>query len=319
VTLALAILTAPLTAAAQPVVKVPRIGFLRLDGQPSSCSSSGFLRGLRELGYVEGQNIVIEWHCAELNDERARQFANELVQRGVEVIVSANRVGTLATKAATTTIPIIFVSGGDPVPEFVPSLARPGGNVTGVTNLPGSDFFAKHLELLMTAAPGITRVALLLRAGGPFHTEMMTPVERATRAVGVSLYPVEVAVPDGFEAAFAAMTHQGVDGLLLSFDAPLLHYRAQLAALAAKHRLPAIAGGRAFAQQGGLMSYATNPADLFRRAATYVDKILKGAKPADLPVEQPTRFELVINLKTAKALGITVPPSLLLLADEVIQ
>jgi putative ABC transport system substrate-binding protein len=277
------------------------------------------LHGLRELGYVEGQNIVIEWRCAELNEEQTRQFAHDLIQLGVDVLVSANRVGTLAAKAATTTIPIVFVSGGDPVPEFVPSLAQPGGNVTGVTNLPGSDFFAKHLDLLMTAAPGITRVALLLRAGGPFHTDMITPVERATRAMGVSLHPVEVVVPDGFEAAFAAMTHQGIGRLLLSFDAPLLNHRAQLAELAAKHRLPAIAQSPPFARQGGLMSYAANGPALFRRAATYVDKILKGAKPGALPVEQPTKFNLIINLKTAKTLGLTIPPHLLVFADEVIQ
>lgn len=320
VTLTLAILAVPLAAAAQPPVKVLRIGFLRLTGQPPpSCSHSAFLRGLCELGYVEGQNIIIEWRCAEGQDEQAHQFARELVQLGVDIIVSANRVGSVAAKAATTTIPIIFVTGGDPVPELVPSLARPGGNVTGITNLPGWDFFAKHLELLIEATPGITRVALLLRAGGPFHAEMITPVERAARAVGVSLHPVEVAVPEGFEAAFAAMTRQGIGGILVSFDAQLSTHRAQIAELAAKRQLPAIADWREFAEQGGLMSYGPSYPDLFRRAATYVDKILKGAKPGDLPVEQPAKFTLIINLKTAKVLGITILPHLLVLADEVIQ
>jgi putative ABC transport system substrate-binding protein len=319
-TLALAILLTPLAANAQPPAKVPRIGFLDSGGQPPpSCSNSGFLRGLRELGYVEGQNILIEWRCAELNDERVRQFAGELVQLGVDVIVANLGRAALATKAATTTIPIVFVAGGDPVPELVPSLARPGGNVTGVSNLPGWDFFAKHLELLMAAVPGVTRVALLLSAGDASNAVRITPVGRAARAVGVHLHPVEVAVPDGLEAAFSAVTRQDVGGLLVGFDAKLFLHRAQIAELAAKSRLPAIAEWRTFAAQGGLMSYGADGADMYRRVATHVDKILKGAKPGDMPVEQPAKFKLVINLKTAQALGITMPPSLLILADEVIK
>jgi putative ABC transport system substrate-binding protein len=277
------------------------------------------LRRLRELGYVEGQNILIELRCAELNDERARQFARELVQLGVDVIVADTRMAALHTKAATTTIPIVFIAGGDPVPELVPSLARPGGNVTGVSNLPDWDFFAKHLELLKTAVPGVTRVALLLSTGDAYNAERITPVERAARAVGVHLHPVEVTVPDGLEAAFSAMTHQGVGGLLVGFDAQLGRHRAQIAELAAKNRLPTIAERREFAEQGGLMSYGVERADMVRRAGTQVDKILKGAKPSELPVEQPTTFNLVINLKTAQALGITISPHLLVLADEVLK
>jgi putative ABC transport system substrate-binding protein len=320
VTLALTILAVPLAAAAQLPGKVPRIGVLRGGGQsPPSCSHSDFLRRLHELGYVEGQNLLIEWRCAELNDERARQFAGELVQLGVDVIVADNRLAALSTKAATTTIPIVFIAGDDPVPELVSSLARPGGNVTGVSNLTGWDFFAKHLELLQTAVPGVTCVALLLSAGDTYNAVRMTSVEKAARAVGVHLHPVEVAVPDGLEAAFSAMTRQGVGGLLVGFDTQLQRHRAQIAELAAKSRLPTIAEWRAFAEQGGLMSYGVERADMVRRAATQVDKILKGAKPIDLPVEQPTTFNLVINLKTAQALGITIPPHLLVVANEVIK
>jgi putative tryptophan/tyrosine transport system substrate-binding protein len=278
-----------------------------------------FLRALRELGYVEGQNIRIEWRCAELNDERARQFAGELVQLRVDVIVAKTRIAALSTKAATTTIPIVFIIGGDPVPELVPSLARPGGNLAGVTNITSYEFFAKHLELPMGVVPGLSRVALLLSAEDVYNPVRVTPVERAAQAMGVYLHPEEVAVPDGLEAAFSAMTRQGVGGLLVGFDATLDPHRAQIAELAAKSRLPAIAERREFAEQGGLMSYSAERADMVRRAATYVDKILKGAKPADLPVEQPTKFQLVINLRTAQTLGLTLPPTLLFQADELIR
>jgi putative ABC transport system substrate-binding protein len=275
------------------------------------------LRALQELGYVEGQNIIIAWQCAEGRADLAHQFAHELVQLGVDVVVSDTRAGTLALKDATSTIPIVFQGGGDPVPAFVPNLVRPGGNVTGVANLTGWDFSAKHLELLMEAVPGITRVALLLVAGEPFNADRTTPVETAARAVGVQLHRVEVEGPHDFERAFAAMTRQGIDALLVSFTPLLGTHSEQLGALAAKHRLPAIFISRAFAVQGGLMSYHT--ANLWPRVASYVDRILKGAKPADLPVELPTKYELVINLKTAQVLGITIPPTLLILADEVLK
>jgi len=320
VTFILGLLVAPLAAPAQPAGKVPRIGVLMSGGRPpSSCSNPVFLRELRTLGYVEGQNILIEWRCAELNAERTRQFAGTLVQLGVDAIVANGHMAALAAKAATTTIPIVFIAGGDPVPELVPSLARPGGNVTGVSYLPGWDFFATHLERLMVAVPGITRVALLLAAEDVYNAVRITPVERAAQAVGVHLHPVEVAVPDGLEAAFSAMTRQGVGGLLVGFDATLDRHHPQIAALAAKSRLPSIAEPRAFAEQGGLMSYGAARGDLVRRAATHLDKILKGAKPADLPVEQPATFELVINLKTAQALGLTIPPALLFQATEILR
>jgi len=320
VSLALALLTVSRLACAQPSGKVPRIGFLATAGSPPpSCSNPDFLRALHELGYVEGQTISIAWRCAEGQADRLHQFAGELVQLGVDVIVSDGRAGTRALKAATSTIPIVFRGGGDPVPEIVPNLARPGGNVTGVTNIPGNEFFAKHLQLLMEAVPGVTRVALLLVAGDPFNADRTTPVETAARAVGVQLHRAEVEGPHDFERAFAAMTRQGIDALLVSFTPLFATHSAQLGALAAQYRLPAIYTSRAFAVQGGLMTYSADGADMSRRAATYVDKILKGAKPGDLPVEQPTKFNLVINLKTAQALGIAIPPTLLILAAEVIK
>jgi len=319
ITLALGLLVTPLAAEAQPAGKMPRIGFLRDGGSHLSCSHTNFLRALHELGYVEGRNISIEWRCAEGKDERARQFAGELVQLGVDLIVCSSRVGSLAAKAATSTLPIIFFAGGDPVPALVASLARPGANVTGATNIVGWEFFAKHLQLLMEAVPGVTRVALLLSAGDPFNAERMTPVETAARAVGVHLHPVEVEVPHGFEVAFSAMTRQGVGGLLVGFDAKLNMHGAQIADLAAKTQLPAIAERREFAEQGGLMSYGASFAYLWQQVADYVDRILKGAKPADLPVVLPTKHELVINLKTAQALGLTIPPTLLFQADEILR
>jgi putative tryptophan/tyrosine transport system substrate-binding protein len=318
ITLVLAILSAPLAAAAQPSVKVPRMGVLLGSSQPSpSCSSPRFVRALQELGYIEGQIIIIVWRCAEGRADLARQFAVELVQLQVDIIVSDFRAATLAAKTATSTIPIVFVGGGDPVPEFVPNLAQPGGNVTGVGNLAGWEFFAKHLELLMEAVPGVTRVALLLVARDPFNAERTQPVEMAARARGIQLHRVEVEGPHDFERAFAAMTQEGIDALLVSFTPLLGLHSAQLGALAAQHRLPAIFASRAFVVQGGLMSY--HWANLWPRVASYVDRILKGTKPANLPVELPTKYELVLNRKTAQALGITFPPSLLVLADEVIR
>ena len=318
ITLVLAILSAPLAAAAQPSMKVPRMGVLLGSTQPTpSCSSPGFLRALQELGYVEGQTISIAWRCAEGRADLARQFADELVQLQVDILVSNFRAATLAVKAATSTIPIVFFGGGDPVPEFVPNLTRPGGNVTGVSNLPSWEFFAKHLDLLMEAVPGVTRVALLLVTRDPFNAERVQPVETAARARGVQLHRVEVEGPHDFERAFAAMTQEGIDALLVSFTPLLGLHSAQLGALATQHRLPAIFASRAFVVQGGLMSY--HWANLWPRVASYVDRILKGAKPADLPVELPTKYELVLNLKTAQALGITFPPTLLVLADEVIR
>jgi len=321
VILTLGLFVGPLTVTAQSKVKVPRIGFLSTGGIPNpSCSQPNVLRGLHERGYVEGQTLSIAWQCAEGRTDRARQLADELAELGVDVIVSSGLAGALAAKAATSTAPIIFVGLGDPVVAgVVPSLARPGGNVTGVTNIPDHAFLATHLELLREAVPGITHVALLLYALNPFNARRITPVETAARTLGVHLHLVEIEAPNDFEAAVSAMTRQGVDGLLVSFTPFLSAHRGQIADLAAKSRLPAIASNRSFAEQGGLMPYGVIQADLWRRVATYLDRVLKGAKPADLPVELPTTYELVINLKTAQALGLTIPPSLLFQADEVIR
>ena len=319
-TLALGILVAPLSTEAQPASKLPRIGVIVTSGVPPSCSIRPFLDALQALGYVEGQTINIAWRCAEGRDDRARALAVALVQLGVDLIVTTSRGPTEAAKAATSTIPIVFTAGGDPVaaPALVASLAHPGGNVTGVSNLTDHAFFAKPLDLIREAVPGVTRMALLSSPPNPYRAIVDQPVEDAARAGGIELQRVEVEGPDDFEAAFAAMARQGVGALMVSFSVFTVHY-AQIADLAVKYRLPAIAGGRAFAEQGGLMAYGASQAERWRRVASFVERILKGAKPADLPVERPTKFELVINLKTAKALGITVPPSLLARADEMIE
>ena len=254
VTLTLSILVVLRAAAAQPLVQSPRIGFLST-GRPTPCANSysTFLQALHERGYVEGQTISITWRCAEGKTDVAHQLAEELVQLRVDVIVSHGLAGSLAAKAATSTIPILFVGVGDPVASgLVPSLARPRGNVTGVTNIVDFAFFAKHLELLREAVPAVTHVALLLSAGDPFNANKITPVETAARAVGITLHLVEVEVPHGFEAAFATMTRQGVGALLVSFTPSLGPHLPQIATLAARHRLAAIDQSRIFAQRGGL-------------------------------------------------------------------
>jgi putative ABC transport system substrate-binding protein len=320
ITLALGLLVAPLAADAQPPGKVPSIGVLWASGSRQSCSSPAFLHALRERGYVDGQTINITWRCAEGRTELARQFAEELVQLEVDAIVSDGLAGSHAVKAATQTIPIIFGGVGDPVAsDLVPSLTQLSGNLTGVTNIPDQAFYATHLALLQEAVPDLTRVALLLYADDPFRAGRIPPVDTAARAVGIDLHLVDVASPDDFEAAFAAMTRQGVGGLLVSFTPFLTTHHAQIASLAAKHRLPAIAHREGFVEQGGLMAYGWDRAELWRGVASYLDRILHGTKPADLPVQRPTKYELVINLKTAQALGLTIPPSILIQATKVIR
>jgi putative tryptophan/tyrosine transport system substrate-binding protein len=324
VTMALSLLWAPLAAHAQPAAKVPRIGFLR-PSPVSPCRTESFAQGLRELGYVEGHTIVIEWRCADGTPERQRALAVELVQLPVDVFVAAAADGPLAAMQATRTIPIVFVAGSsDPVAMgLVASLAQPGGNVTGVTNQTGPEFHAKRLQLLLEAVPGVTRVAALQQGAmvraAPARARMQHAVEEAARRLGVHLQIVEVDAPDELEGAFAAMRREGAEALLMFHSPFFTAQRQRLVELAAQHRLPGIYESKAYVEAGGLMSYNVNNADLFRRAAAYVDKILKGAKPADLPVEQPRKFELVINLKTAEVLGLTIPPMVLFQADEVIK
>jgi putative ABC transport system substrate-binding protein len=313
----------PLTAHAQQPAKVPRIGFLR-PNLVSPCRSDAFAQGLHDLGYVEGQNLVIEWRCVDGTPERQREVAVELIQLPVDVFVAIAADGPLAAMQATRTISIVFAIVAEPVAMgLVASLARPGGNVTGVTNQVDLAFHTKRLQLLLEAVPGVTRIAALQHGAFvralPARQRMQQAVADAARSLGIHLQIVEVDTPDELEGAFAAMMRAGAEALLV-FNAPFFGtHRMRILELATTHRLPGIYEFRSFVEAGGLMSYNASAADLVRRAAYYVDRILKGTKPADLPVEQPTKFELVINLKTAKALGITIPPTLLFRADEVIQ
>ena len=310
---------APLAPEAQQPTHVHRIGYLGGTTREQEPSVEAFLEGMRALGYVEGQNLVMEYRYAEGQYERFPALAAELVQLQPEVIVAQGTPAALAAKDATTTIPIVMVGVGDPVGSgLVASLARPGGNVTGLASL-SSDLVGKQLEFLKDVLPTVSRVAVLWNPANPVAALLVREADVAAQALGVQLHLVEARGPDAFDSAFAAMTSAHAGALLVLGDAMFMQHRRRLAELAAMSHLPTMHQDGRMVEAGGLISYYVSPPDGWRRGATYVDKILKGAKPADLPVEQPTKFELVINLKTAKALGITVPPSLLLLADEVIQ
>jgi ABC-type uncharacterized transport system substrate-binding protein len=314
------LLPALLIAEAQPAGKVPRIGVL-LGGSPEpSHSIEGFRQGLRDLGYMDGQNIAIEYRWAERRLDRFPELASELVRLKVDVIFAPGTAAAQAAKKSTSAIPIVIATASNPVgDELIASFARPGGNVTGLTLFAGPEIAGKYLELLKEAAPGVSRVAVLWNPLTASHTAVLKETGAAARTLGLDLQPVRARRPDEIEGAFAAMSRAHADGLIVLADPMFQSLRARIADLATRGRLPAMYGLGEHTGAGGLMSYAASVPDLLRRAATYVDKILKGAKPADLPVEQPTKFELVINLKTAKALGLTIPPSLLQRADEVIQ
>jgi putative tryptophan/tyrosine transport system substrate-binding protein len=286
-----------------------------VDGKNILLEHREFREGLRELGYVEGQNVVIEFRIGTL-DELPR-LAEELVRSKVDVIVASASSAGIAAKTATTSIPIVFTSLSHPVEiGLIKSLARPGGNITGVTVNAGATI-TKRLELLRELVPTLKQVAVLTHPAHPTDPVQRRETEEAARALRLQLKPAAVRGPEDFEAAFKAVSGAGA---LLNIDTPLFTtYRTQFAELAARNRLPAIWSNRIIVEAGGLMSYGTYIPALFRRAAIYVDKVLKGARPGDLPVEQPTKFELVINLKTAKALGLTIPPSVLARADEVIE
>ena len=320
----LALGAAPFAAEAQQATKVARIGYLSTSLAVSPQTHEAFRQGLRDLGYVEGRNVVIEYRDAEGKVERLPALAAELVALKVDVIVAAEgTVTALAAKQATRTLPIVFASAaGDPVTSgLVTNLARPDGNVTGLCTLT-ADLVGKRLELLTQAIPGVSRVAVLRLPGAlgeRTEKDYLKATDVAGRALGVRLQFVEVRGPADFDMAFSDMTRASADALTVLPANMFRRQHRRLVDLAAKNRLPAVYTSREFVDAGGLMAYGPNHADLFRRAATYVDKILKGAKPGDLPVEQPTKFELVINLKTAKALGLTIPPSVLARADEVIQ
>ena len=320
-TLAGGLLAAPLAAGAQQAGKVYRIGYLA-GGSSTSVAHliEAFRQGLRELGWVEGQNIVIEYRSAEGRSDRLPDLAAELVRLKADIIVALATPDTVAAKNATGTIPIVMIAVSDPVGTgLIASLAHPGGNVTGLSFTAGLDTYGKGLDLLKETVPKVRRVAILSNPTNPFHALVIRNVKGAAPSMGVQLQLLEARSPNEFDGAFTAMAKERVEALLVVTDTLFILHRTRLADLAARSRLPAAYGAREYVEAGGLMSYGPNLSDHWRRAATYVDKILKGAKPADLPVEQPTKFELVINLKTAKALGLTIPPSLLTRADQVIQ
>ncbi|HEV8532486.1 MAG TPA: ABC transporter substrate-binding protein [Methylomirabilota bacterium] len=314
-TIAGSLLAAPLPAEAQQGRKVYRIGFLRA-GQAPKTWVEALQQGLRERGYVEGQNVVVEFRYGSL--DQLPQLAEDLVRLKVDVILAGASSAAVAAKRVTTSVPIVMVGVSHPVEiGLVPSLARPGGNITGVA-FNSADLAGKRLELLRELVPKLRRVAVLSYPAHPTNAVQLKGAEVAARTLGMQFEQVPVRGPNDFDAAFRAVRN-AADGLLY-IDTPLFTtHGARLTDLAARSRLPAIYGTREIVEVGGLMSYGPYIPDLYRLAATYVDKVLKGAKPADLPVEQPTKFELVINLKTAKALGLTIPQSLLLRADEVIQ
>jgi putative ABC transport system substrate-binding protein len=310
------LLAAPLAAEAQPAGKVYRIGFLRA-GQPPESYLDGFQQGLRERGYVYGQNVVVEFRATDGSVDPLPRLTEELLRLKVDVFLASAAPAAVAVRRATTSVPIVFVGVVDPVGlGLVPSLGRPGGSITGLATT-SADFAGKRLELLRAIVPSLRRVAVLWHPANPSNPIQLKGAQAAARALGIRLEPVSIQGPNDFDSASKAVP--GTDGLLF-LESPLFTtHRARLAELAARSRLPAIYGQREYVEVGGLMSYGTHFKDLYRRAAWYVDKILKGAKPGDLPVEQPTNFELVINLKTAKALGLTIPPSLLQRADQVIE
>ena len=321
VALVLGIFAAPFAADAQQPGKVFRIGILGTV-PPTTPEVSriweALLQGLRDLGYVEGQNIVIERRYSEGRNERLPDLAADLVRLKVDVIVAAGTPPPYAAKRATTTIPIVMTNASDPVGSgLVASLARPGGNITGLSLL--SPELAGKLELLKETVPKVSRVAVLWNPANPVHTLILRQAEVAARSLRLQLQILEARGPNEFDSAFSAMTKERAGALLVLADPMFFGHRTRLADLAAKSRLPSVFLLREHADAGGLMAYGPSTRDNFRRAATYVDKILKGAKPGDLPIEQPTKFELVINLKTAKALGLTIPRFVLGRADEVLQ
>jgi putative ABC transport system substrate-binding protein len=320
--LALGLCLAPSPSLAQVVAKMPRIGMLTLGFDPHP-RFEVFRQGLRDLGYVEGQNIALESRFAGGKVERLPELAAELVSLQVDVVFAVGVAAVQAAQHATVTIPIVFIGVDDPVGQgLVASLARPGGHTTGLV-FQDPELMGKRLELLKEAVPGVTRVAYLwhgIGPGGRFVGERYgQETERAARALGLQLHSVEVREPYPFDQAFATMVEAHVDALITPSSAVFFTRRTQIVDLAARMRLPGIFPAREFAEAGGLMAYGIDALANFRRAATYVDKILKGAKPGDLPVERPMKFELVINLKAAQALSLTIPPTLLFQADEVIR
>jgi putative ABC transport system substrate-binding protein len=310
------LLAAPLAAEAQQTT-IPSIGILYPGSPGPSPLIHAFQQGLRELGYVEGQNIRLEYRFAETRLERLFGLATELVDLNVNIIFAINSTAARAALQATKTIPIVFTWVANPL-SLVTNLARPAANITGLTSNT-TELSGKRVELLKDILRGIPRIAVLWNSANPLATQVFKEMEGASTQLGVQVYPMGVRGYSELEDAFKAAARARASALFVIEEGSLLPHRARILSLAAQHRLPAASQYREFTEAGGLLSYGPNLPDLFRRAALYVDKILRGAKPGDLPVEQPTKFELVINLKTAKALGLTIPPSLLQRADQVIE
>jgi putative ABC transport system substrate-binding protein len=320
VALSLTMLAMPLAAAAQPARKIPRLCFLTFDpGTPQSSRFTPFFQGLRDLGYVDGQTIAIDYLSAEGRGERFPALAADCLRLKADIVVVTTTPAAQAAKNATRTIPIVMHSLGDPVATgLVASLARPGGNVTGTT-LMASGLAAKRLGLLKEIVPRISRVLVLSYLVDPIAAPQVKELESAARSLGITLLVHDIRTADDLPAAFDAGAKERAEGVLTTAESIFVAQRNRVVQLAAQHRLPGIYPFRLTVDAGGLMAYDSYTSDLQRRAAAFVDKILKGAKPSDLPVEQPTKFELIINQKTARALGLTIPPSLLQRADEVIQ
>ncbi len=316
----LGIIAAPLVGEAQQVRKVPVIGYL--DGPTPSLTQhlrEAFRQGLQQHGWIEGRNVLIEYRSAEGRNERFPEMAAEMVRLNVNVIIAAGEPMILAARQATSTIPIVMAAVGDPVGRgFVASLARPGGNITGVSNL-AVDLTGKWLELVKEAAPQLTKVAVLRNPANPSHAAFWREAQDAARARSLQILGAQAKIVEEIEPAFVAMASERPGALIVIPDPLFNSQRVKVASLAERQRLPWITLFRESADAGALISYGPSLQENYRRAATYVDKILKGAKPGDIPVEQPTKFELVINLKTAKALGLTIPPALLLRADQLIE
>ena len=313
----------PFASSTQAQTKVWRIGRLnhiRRPESPDTHFTGAFHRGMRELGYIEGKNLITEERYSDGDLERLQAQVAELMRLKLDVIVTGSTPGTRAAQKATGTIPIVFCADLDPVGNrLVASLARPGGNITGLSTL-GVDISAKHLEMLRSMAPAQSRVAVLMNPDeGPGQTSILNSIQAAGQKTGVTIMPFDARVPKEIENAFAQMLRWKAGALIVARGAFLNNQPRLIAELAAKHRLPAIAGLSEYVMAGGLISYGPSLTDMFRRGATYVDKIFKGAKPVDLPVEQPTLFELYINRKTAKALGLTIPQSLMISVDKVIE
>jgi len=307
------------TAAAQQPASPRRIGVLLVSFSPESKEAQAFRQGLKDAGYVEGRDVVVEWRYANGDYARVPELVAELVQRKVDVIVVQSTPAAQAVKRATSTIPIVVASVADPVGSgFVANLAHPGGNVTGLS-LMATELSAKRLQLLKETIPRLTRVAVLWNPSTRWHPKAIEDLKAVAPTLSIELSVVGAGTPEEIAPAFSAVSRAHAQALYVLEDAFFFTHRTTLFKLASKARLPTMYGLRQYVDAGGLMSYGANYGDLFRRSAAYVDQILKGAKPGDLPIEQPSKFELVVNLKTAKSLGITIPESILLRADEVIR